>query len=258
MGTRDLEKIGGIPVGTGLLRGLVIDNIDTDTPPRGRCKVWFPQIHGPVEPQSGDLPFAENALAFGGLENTGLVIIPELRASVFCGFELGFIEKPVMLGFWYGQEGLPDQHPTGETLDKVITLQRTDSETGDRFLLQVNFVQNSIKFTRTTSEGDDLLQLDQDGIKAQTRDGSKIEINREGNVVVNAQGSVQVTALGTARIDSPDVQLGQGVLEQLVKFLPLKTEYDAHFHTATGPTAPTTIPTVPLTQAPAAQTVKGG
>ncbi len=206
MGERSLQKIGGIPVGTGLVQGIVIDNVDTDTPSRGRCKVWFPLLHGPVEPLPSDLPFAENGLLFGGLANTGLVIIPELRASVYCGFELGYIEKPVMLAFWYGEEGLPDQHPTGETRDKVLTLQRTDSESGDRFLLQIDFTQNSIKVTRTTDDGDDFLQLNQDGIKAQLNDESSIEINREGNVVVNAKGNAEVSAQG-------DVTLGGGGLQ---------------------------------------------
>ncbi|KKN80252.1 hypothetical protein LCGC14_0332210 [marine sediment metagenome] len=190
MVSRNLDKIGGIPLGTGILLGIVIDNVDTGTPDRGRCKVWFPLIHGPEQPESFELPFAENALSFGGLANTGFVIIPEVGASVACGFELGFIEEPIMLGYWYGEEGLPDQHPTGETRDKVITLQRTDSETGDRFLLQIDFTDNSFKVTRTTSEGDDFLEVGKDGIKAETAEGNEISIDRQGNVNVNAQGDV--------------------------------------------------------------------
>lgn len=128
------EHIGGIPFG-GILPGIVVANTPIGAEAsRGSVRVWIPTLHGAEQPEAQFLPEALVCFPWGGQLNTGIVIIPPIGSSVLCGFIEGYVEKPVVLGYFYGANEIPTefdatkpesalilQHPSGWTVKLDFT-----------------------------------------------------------------------------------------------------------------------------------------
>jgi hypothetical protein len=127
----------------GVMRATVLSNQDPER--RGRLQVRISHLHpillsagpatsGPasldtqpisLDPISGELaakvpqqgvpdnlcPWAEPAFPFGGNTGTdaGFIMIPEKDSTVWVGFEMGFIGRPVWFGAWLGLEDMPSE-----------------------------------------------------------------------------------------------------------------------------------------------------
>lgn len=113
------NAISGIPPG-GVLPGVVVDNEVGG----GKVKVWIPEIHGNVRPTPDELPFAYVMQGWGGLENTGVISMPPVESSVLVGFITGSVSCPVVLGYYYGSEGLPSEAVVSPP-DSVLVIQHT-------------------------------------------------------------------------------------------------------------------------------------
>lgn len=104
-------------VSNGLMYGIVVAHSGSN----GRAKVYIPQIHGEEQPSAEDLPEAIVTSVYGGISGTGLIAIPPVGASVIVGFLLGLAWSPVIVGTYYGNEGIPSDGQASPQ-DKAVTL----------------------------------------------------------------------------------------------------------------------------------------
>lgn len=157
---------------TGLWRARVVRNDDDQR--RGRLQVRILQLHPSSAPtgiktdapsketatlvgapdQGVDdrlLPWAEPAFPFGGAAPTdgrtsvlpktqGFVMLPAVGSTVWVGFELGFVGRPVWLGAWLGSNELPSEFTDPANIRLIKTpaghlLLFDDTENGQKILL---------------------------------------------------------------------------------------------------------------------------
>ena len=140
----------------------------------------------------------------------GSVFVPEKDDEVLVAFIHGDMRFPIVLGGMYN--GV-DKPPTARTDGKDQKIIRT--KVGHEVLLD-----DGAKEIRIT-----------------TADG--------GTVTVTATGEIKLVAKKVT-IEADRIDLGGGATQKAVLGDALKTAFDTHTHTATGPTAPTTPPVVPL------------
>jgi uncharacterized protein involved in type VI secretion and phage assembly len=69
------------------------------------------------------LPEATVLQPWGGLVGLGMTLMPPIGASVVVGFILGDVEKPIVIGPYFGIEGLPPQAQASPTPDAVISIE---------------------------------------------------------------------------------------------------------------------------------------
>jgi hypothetical protein len=86
----------------GKYRGVISDNQDPDL--RGRVRVLVPSILGETETD-----WAEPVIAFGGVADAGLYLIPPVQAIVWVEFEEGDLSRPL----WTGTRWLPASDTSG-------------------------------------------------------------------------------------------------------------------------------------------------
>lgn len=158
----DMKQIPfeGILGGPGLLPGIVIQNTpDPGQPVRGAVKVWLPHIHGSEEPLPSTLPEATVLQLWGGIVSLGIIAMPPLRSSVICGFLLGDQEKPVVIGPYFGAEGLPTEAQAAQQTqpESVLTLEHP---TG--WLIKLDFVESRLEMRHPTLNS---IVLDTEGVK---------------------------------------------------------------------------------------------
>lgn len=140
----------------------------------------------------------------------GSVFVPEKDDEVLVAFVHGDMRFPVVLGGMYN--GV-DKPPTA----------RTDGR--------------DQKMIRTKAGHEVLLDDGKKEIRITTAEG--------GNVTVTATGEIKLVAKKVT-IEADSIDLGGGATQKAVLGDALKTAFDTHTHTATGPTAPTTPPVLPL------------
>jgi phage baseplate assembly protein V len=140
----------------------------------------------------------------------GSVFVPEIDDEVLVAFVHGDMRFPIVLGGLYN--GV-DKPPTARTDGRDQKMIRTKA--GHEVVLD----DGAKEITITTAEG--------------------------GKVTVNADGSITLKA-PKVTIDADTIDLGGGATQQAVLGNLLKTAFEAHVHTATGPSSPTTPPTLPL------------
>lgn len=153
------SQFAGIIGGPGLLPGIILQNTpDTGRPARGVAKVYIPHLHGPVQPPPSALPEALVMNLWGGIAGTGVVAIPPVGSSVICGFLLGDVEKPIVLGQFYGNEGLPDQAQAASPPDSALTIQHPSG-----WVIKLDFAASLLEITHPTQNS---IVVDAEGVKA--------------------------------------------------------------------------------------------
>jgi phage baseplate assembly protein gpV len=168
-----LRTVRGIPPGA-MLPGIVLQNTpDKGRISRGVAKVWLPFVHGEEQPDPSMLPEAIVAMPWGGISDTGLILMPPINASVICGFILGDIERPVILGSYFGEEGLPSDAPTDEP-ESAVTLQHPDG-----FLVKIDFAAKKLEIVHPSGH---TVTLDDTGLVVEH--SSKVKVTVEKDTVV--------------------------------------------------------------------------
>lgn len=148
----------GVIGGPGLLPGIVLQNIpDAGRPSRGVAKVWLPHIHGPIQPLPTDLPEAVMLMLWGGIAQTGIITMPPVGSAVVCGFMLGDVESPVILGQFYGAEQLPAEALAANPPDSALTMQHPSG-----WVIKVDFLQAKMEITHPTQNA---IVVDATGVK---------------------------------------------------------------------------------------------
>jgi hypothetical protein len=148
----------GIVAGPGLLPGTVLQNTpDPGRVQRGVAKVWIPHIHGPIQPLPTTLPEAIVIQPWGGLPGLGISLMPSVGASVMVGFLLGDVEKPIVIGPYFGAEGLPPQAQASPLPDGLISIEHPSG-----WVVKLDFATSRLVMTHPTLNS---IELDAEGAK---------------------------------------------------------------------------------------------
>lgn len=84
----------------GLFRGVVEDNFDPER--RGRVRVRVPEVDGTEKSMEADeLRWAEPIHSYGGINDSGSLIIPTIGATVWILYEQEDPQYPTYFGAWY-------------------------------------------------------------------------------------------------------------------------------------------------------------
>jgi hypothetical protein len=94
---------------------------------------------------------------WGGIAGTGIVAIPPIGSSVICGFLLGDVEKPLILGQFYGAEGLPPEALAANPPDSALTLQHPSG-----WVIKLDFAAARMEIRHPTLNN---LVVDAEGVK---------------------------------------------------------------------------------------------
>jgi hypothetical protein len=105
------------------------------------------------------------------------------------------------------------------------------------------------------SQGNTIVQIMTDGSFQVQHKTITFTLAKSGNVTVTATGDINVTASGKAVVDAPEIDLGAGAAEAVIKGNTFKSMvFDTHIHgTPIGPTSP---PTQPMSPSSLSQIVK--
>jgi uncharacterized protein involved in type VI secretion and phage assembly len=145
----------------GRYRGEVLDVED----PReiGRVKVKVPEILGDV-----DSGWALPAFAASG-DGSGIYAVPPVGAGVWVEFEAGDLGRPVWVGGWHKEGGLPD----GATPKKFV-------------------IQTPGGHTLTLDDDGSKLEIKESGGNTITMDSNGIELKVGGQKIVVGSSSIKI------------------------------------------------------------------
>lgn len=101
----------------GKYRAFVRDNHDPER--LGRCRLEIPAVLGVGEENWSD--WAAPCFPYGGIENCGMFLVPEERASVWAEFEGGECQYPIWSGVWLAMTNPGEQPDEGKRLCEVAT-----------------------------------------------------------------------------------------------------------------------------------------
>ena len=182
----------------GKYRGLVVDNADPMK--LGRLKLHVPELLNQVV-----TGWATACVPYGGADNQGMVMIPEVGAGVWVEFERGELEHPIWVGtYWSKPSGateLPkpngdDAAEAGEVQDpptrKIIktlkghTIQLEDKD-GEEAILIVD------------GKHQHFVLLNQDGITIQDAAGNSLVMTSSA-VTLTAKAQLTIDASGQALV----------------------------------------------------------
>jgi uncharacterized protein involved in type VI secretion and phage assembly len=183
----------------GKYRGLVVDNADPQK--LGRLKVRVPSVLG----QDIVTGWAMPCVPFGGADNQGMLMIPDVDAGVWVEFEEGDLEFPIWVGtYWSKPSGTTElPKPNGE--DGAEAGEAQDPPT---------------KKTIKTSAGHTIQLEDKDGeesiLVVEGKKGHFVLLNKDGITVQDAAGNALVMSTSavtlTAKADLTIDASGQAVV----------------------------------------------
>ena len=170
----------------GKYRGYVTDNEDPEK--RGRIKAKVPSLFGDT-----DTGWCESCSPYGGSDDTGFYMIPDIGAGVWIEFEAGDISLPIWTGTWWPPEKTPKEiNNSPQSSTKIIKskkghiIELNDKEGEEKITIQdktkqnmimIDSVKNSIniKASIVEIEATTSMTLKSDGMV--TIQGSLIKIN---------------------------------------------------------------------------------
>jgi uncharacterized protein involved in type VI secretion and phage assembly len=145
----------------GKYRGFVTDNKDPEN--RGRIMATVPSLLGST--QTG---WCETSSPYGGSEDIGFYMIPDVGAGVWIEFEGGEISLPIWSGVWWAPGKIPKEAiGSSEPSKKIIKTKKghiielededgkekiTIQDKTKQNLIEIDSVGNSIKIKATTIE----------------------------------------------------------------------------------------------------------
>lgn len=239
----------------GKYRGIVTDNKDPQK--MGRLKLLIPSVLEDV--CSG---WALPCLPYGGANQQGLFMVPEVDAKVWVEFEKGDINYPIWVGTFWEKEGDPPissakEEPTTRLLQtKSGHILQFDDEDGKEQIRLYHPAGSEIiidpngSISLTDASGA-ILKMDarSEEIIIEDSNGNIITMNSSGTKVEDANGHViEMVAEGiTAEapkivIKGSQVHLGDEGGEPVIKGQSFLSLFATHVHTVApvvgGPTSP--------------------
>jgi uncharacterized protein involved in type VI secretion and phage assembly len=239
----------------GKYRAFVDDNKDPEQ--RGRLKLRIPSVLGKAI--SG---WALPCLPFGGLQNQGWFMIPEVDAQVWVEFEEGNIDCPIWTGvFWQKDVSIPKEAAKEEPTTRVIrtpsghVLQFDDAEGKEQFRLHhpanaEMTIDSQGTVALTDAQGSKLtLDAAAKQVIIQDANGNTITMDAKGTIVEDVQGNkIEMAAAGiTVKgqqivIEGSQVAVGGQGGEPLIKGSSFLALFATHMHTCTALGLPTSPP----------------
>lgn len=239
----------------GKFRGIVTDNKDPQK--RGRLKLLIPSV---LADQETD--WALPCLPYGGIDQQGMFMIPEIDAQVWVEFEEGDIHRPIWVGTFWQQEGDPPEDAAKEEPTTRLfrtksghVLQFDDEEGEERFRLfhpadAEMIIDKNGTISLTDPSGAKLeMNAENEEIVIEDANGNTITLNSAGTKVEDSNGNViEMTAAGiTAEapkivVKGGQVHLGDEGGEPVIKGTSFLSMFATHIHTVApvvgGPTSP--------------------
>lgn len=239
----------------GKYRGFVTDNGDPEN--LGRVRASVPSVLG-QESSGWALPCAP----FGGLDNQGLFMVPEVGAQLWIEFEEGNVSKPIWTGtFWRASDPPPSEAqvippetrmlktPSGHRIELV-------DKSGDEKITVAHMGGSEIVMHPDgnlvlTNEAGSTLTLDNAAGEVVLKDasGNKLTMSQTGTAVEDANGNkVEMAPSGvtvkgtTVTIEGQSVAVAGAGGEPLIKGMSFLSLFATHVHTCTAPGSPTSPP----------------
>ncbi len=239
----------------GKSRGIVTDNKDPQK--RGRLKLRIPSVLA-----NQDTDWALPCLPYGGADQQGMFMVPEVDAQVWVEFEEGDIHRPIWVGTFWQQEGDPPEdaakeEPTTRLLQTKSghILQFDDADGQEQFRLHhpteaEMVIDPNGTISLTDAQGATVtLDADAGEILIEDANGNSMLMSSSGTTVEDANGNkIEMTAAGiTAEapkivINGGQVHLGDEGGEPVIKGQSFLALFATHIHTVApivgGPTSP--------------------
>lgn len=239
----------------GKFRGTVVDNKDKQK--RGRLKLRIPSV---LADQDSD--WALPCLPYGGYDQQGMFMVPQIDAQVWVEFEEGDIHRPIWVGtFWQQDTDVPKDAAKEEPTTRLFQtksghiLQFDDEEGEERFRLfhpaeaEMLIDKNGSISLKDTSGAMLTMDAKKSEIIVEDANGNIMTMNGSGTKVEDSNGNViEMTAAGiTAQapkivIKGSQVHLGDEGGEPVIKGQSFLSMFATHIHTVApvvgGPTSP--------------------
>jgi uncharacterized protein involved in type VI secretion and phage assembly len=183
----------------GKYRGLVVDNDD----PRklGRLKVRVPSVLGENVVTGWAMP----CVPYGGADNQGLLMVPDVGAGVWVEFEEGALEFPIWVGtFWSMPSGTSElPKPNGSDGAEAGEAQSPPTKkiikTGKGHTIQLEDKDGEESILIVEGQKGHLVLLDQDGITVKDAAGNSLVMSSSA-VTLTAKADLTIDASGQAVI----------------------------------------------------------
>lgn len=197
--------------GDGFLRGLAVAEVTNNQDPEGLARV---RVRLPWQPDAQESYWARLVVPMA-LAEQGTYFLPEVGSQVLCGFEMGDLTHPCVLGcLWHAGMAPPDGNDDGKNDVRIIRT-RSNSELrffdGDTPSVELKLENGKRLFMDDSSvmledENGNQFQIDSNsgGVKIV----AKGELSLEGATVkIDASGSMDITSSGTLTIQGSLVQI---------------------------------------------------
>ncbi len=239
----------------GKFRGIVVDNQDPQK--RGRLKLRIPSVLA-----DQDTDWALPCLPYGGADQQGLFMVPEVDAQVWVEFEEGDIHRPIWVGtFWQQESDVPEDAAREEPTTRLLQtrsghiLQFDDEDGEERFRLyhptEAEVIIDKNGTISLTDASGAVLKLDAESseIILEDSNGNIMTMNSAGTKVEDANGNVIEMAAAGITAEAPkivikgsQVHLGDEGGEPVIKGQSFLGMFATHVHTVApvvgGPTSP--------------------
>jgi len=239
----------------GKYRGIVVDNVDPQK--RARLKLRIPSVLA-----DQDTDWALPCLPYGGLDQQGMFMVPEIDAQVWVEFEEGDIHRPIWVGtFWQQSSDVPEDAAKDEPTTRLIQtksghiLQFDDEEGEEQFRLyhpaeaEMIIDKNGTITLEDTSGGKLTMDAENSEIVVEDANGNIMTMNSAGTKVEDSNGNVIEMAAAGITAEAPkivvkggQVHLGDEGGEPVIKGQSFLGLFATHIHTVApvvgGPTSP--------------------
>ena len=183
----------------GKYRGKVVDNADPKK--RGRLKLTVPSVFG----KDAVTGWATPCAPFGGADNQGLLMIPEVGAGVWVEFEEGSTTAPIWVGtFWSEPDGTTElPRPNGDDAAEADAAQdpptRKILKTLKGHTIQLEDKDGEEAIVIVEGQNKHFILLNQDGITIQDAAGNSLVMSSSA-VTLTAKADLTIDASGQALV----------------------------------------------------------
>jgi uncharacterized protein involved in type VI secretion and phage assembly len=231
----------------GVVVGIIADNVDPKE--QGRVQVRFPWYDNQTVTD-----WCRVVYPYAG-PSYGFIAVPEKKSECLVGFEFGDMRRPYVLGgLFNGVDKPPVPRKKDEDKDEKHfrtrgghrfvmrdTKQATEIElhsSGGHHLSLRDQGKNGAAVVTLKTSGGELLEMDDGAGKITISTGA-------GQTVVLESGKVTVTA-SEVTLSATTVKLGPAASQKVILGDAFMALFNAHVHTSTAPTFPTSPPVTPM------------
>ena len=239
----------------GKFRGIVTDNKDPEK--RARLKIRIPSVMA-----DQDTDWALPCLPYGGANQQGMFMVPEIDAQVWVEFEEGDLHRPIWVGtFWQQESDTPEDAAKEEPTTRMFQtksghiLQFDDEEGEEKFRLfhpkdaEMLIDKNGTISLRDTSGAMLTMDAENSEIVVEDANGNIMTMDSSGTKVEDSNGNVIEMAAAGITAEAPkivvkggQVHLGDEGGEPVIKGQSFLSMFATHIHTVApvvgGPTSP--------------------